>query len=154
MTDFFRNRKLLTSETHPLTNGIYHQSDYLKHDQIDLYRSMKASEGNQQKDQGMFFFFACRIPWSIGASVWVFLQQLWLGFMFLVLAVLELESKVGIQHDLGRKMSWLLNLGPRVCENPVVSLNKAFVSCCFLVGYIRGVRSTLADFCCCFFLVG
>lgn len=46
------------------------------------------------------FFFACRIPWSIGASVWVFLQQLWLGFMFLVLAVLELESKVGIPKRL------------------------------------------------------
>jgi hypothetical protein len=38
-----------------------------------------------------------RIPWSIGASIWVFLQQLWLAFMFMILAVLELESKVPLK---------------------------------------------------------
>ena len=45
-----------------------------------------------------------RIPWSIGASIWVFLQQLWLAFMFMILAVLELESKVPLK--MGQFFLW------------------------------------------------
>jgi len=82
-----------------------------------------------------------RIPWSIGASVWVFLQQLWLGFMFLVLAVLELESKA-------LSTVILVSLSPILCQAMATWVGgSAILWLCILVPVLLGgVGGTSARF--------
>lgn len=82
-----------------------------------------------------------RIPWSIGASIWVFLQQLWLGFMFMILAVLELESKA-------LSTVILLSLSPILCQSLATRIGgSALVWMCILVPVLWvGVGGTSARF--------
>lgn len=82
-----------------------------------------------------------RIPWSIGASIWVFLQQLWLAFMFMILAVLELESKA-------LSTVILLSLSPILCQALATQIGgSAVVWMCVLVPVLWiGVGGTSARF--------
>lgn len=82
-----------------------------------------------------------RIPWSIAGSVWVFLQQLWLAFMFMILAVLELESKA---------LSTLImvSLCPILCQAMAASIGgSAILWLCILVPVVvGGIGGTSARF--------
>lgn len=63
--------------------------------------------------------------------MWIFLQQLWLCFMFLVLAVLELESKAQKRLALGERgcleaLSTLIlvSLSPILCQALALAIGR------------------------------
>ena len=67
VTDFLRNRKLLIYIGDSSPNKWHISPIRLLETWSNWFRSMKASEGNQQKDQGMFFFVFIFLAGFLGA---------------------------------------------------------------------------------------